>query len=481
MNQYTKYSLLIIGFFAVLYFSFLTPIPQIFGDHALYMNLAQAIGQGVGFRDICYPNNPPHQGFTPPLFPFILSPILSFFGYSPLILKTLLILFGLSSLVMLYFLLREVSDEKTAIIVLIPVGISSYMVRYMYYVLPEVVYIFFSTTTLFFLVRRRKSAPFAVVVIFLSALLSFLTRYVGITLIIAVLISLFIIKSEEEFSKYNKKIIVGLFLIAMTALFMLYKDTIVGTLRLQLSLAQHSLTMDDANIFARILKNIYALVFYAAPANLTGIEFIGRSMIALIFSFLCLVGFFYSLIKRRTSLEFYMGGYLLLLMFYAPFSMHGTRYLMPIIAFSFFYYSQSLKILSHFLKFNIYPLGVVLILLVNLFSTYNYLFITRKEEEKKGRQLMETARFIDKSAASDDIIATINPDIIYLFTETKTIFVPFESPQFADKILRNASYLVCEPFSLYTTKKFLLPLIAEHQDRLDLIYKDGDFKLYKIK
>lgn len=71
----------VIAGIAALYLFPINSLLQDFGDSSQYLLLAKAIAFGEGYRTINYPGAPVHTDY-PPLFPFLLSPIVRIFGFN---------------------------------------------------------------------------------------------------------------------------------------------------------------------------------------------------------------------------------------------------------------------------------------------------------------------------------------------------------------------------------------------------------------
>jgi hypothetical protein len=458
--------------FGLIFVVFLTPLPEIIGDHALYINLATSLSAGLGFKDICYPDNPPHVEYTPPLFPIFLAPLIYLYGYNPFILKLAMMVIDIASLFLLnlLFINKFVLDKKIELFIIVLFSISKCFFMYSYAVLPEVLYLFFSLLTILFLLQKGKINFYDMVLAIFCSLAAFLTRYVGITLIIAIVLFSVLEKSKLE---KNISFVRYLFLIMLLVIFVIFLDFFI--FQYNLRWGWRNASVSKLNV---ILTNIYAITFYALPQNLTGLNFSSRSLLAAILSLLCGYGFIYCLIKKRTFLEYYVMTYIILLLFYCPFAYHGTRYLMPLLPFLFYYFFKSIEIISSFLsaKFLLIALFFVLFI-INIFSTVSYAYNQRKNEIQ---QFLKMTEVIKNTSSQTEILGTINPHIVYLFTKRKTYYILTKSV-LSENILQKFDYLVIEPFSPYTTEKFLLPFVEKYYNKFVLIYKDGNFKFYKVK
>jgi len=159
-------------------FNFST-VPFAGGDNFAYYHLSRAIAQGKGYIELWDANLPLHTQY-PPMFPVILLPaaILNFYTLAKVIVFICYIL-------MLWFAYKlfEVLNgkNKTAtIIALMLLAFAPVVIQYSSLVLSEIPYILFSVLALYMCATKRFGLALA------FAVATFLTRTVGITLLIAV-------------------------------------------------------------------------------------------------------------------------------------------------------------------------------------------------------------------------------------------------------------------------------------------------------
>ena len=149
-----------------------------------------------------------------PLFlQFIVSILFTNFGVSDTAARIAPAIFGILTVIFVYFIGKELYDKKVAMVAAIVITIIPYHIIVSRQVLLDVPLSFFSTLTLFFMIRylRQDKGIHWLYLIGASSGLSFLSKEVGIFVLIASIVSLILTK---RFSFKKLAIITGSFLLA---------------------------------------------------------------------------------------------------------------------------------------------------------------------------------------------------------------------------------------------------------------------------
>jgi len=149
-----------------------------------------------------------------PLFlQFIVSIFFANFGVSDIIARVAPAIFGILTVIFVYFIGKELYDKKVAMVAAIVMTIIPYHIIVSRQVLLDVPLSFFATLTLFFVIRylRRERDVYLLYFIGAASGLSFLSKEVGIFVLIASIVSLLLVK---KLSLKKLAIIMGSFLLA---------------------------------------------------------------------------------------------------------------------------------------------------------------------------------------------------------------------------------------------------------------------------
>jgi hypothetical protein len=153
------------------------------GDNIKYFLLSRSIQEGQ-YRSIWLQGQPLHVHY-PPVFPGILSLFPTYLSC-----KIVVFFMFLLFLVYAYWLFKELELPDYTFLLLI---FSPLLLTYSHWVLSEIPYLLFSTITLFCL--ARKEYPLALT----FALISYLTRSVGISLVVVVSVVVVAFLDKREY------------------------------------------------------------------------------------------------------------------------------------------------------------------------------------------------------------------------------------------------------------------------------------------
>jgi len=174
-----KLALIIITLSVMLAVFNFSTIPFAGGDNFAYYHLSRAIAQGKGYIELWDANLPLHTQY-PPMFPILLLPAAILNSYT--LAKVIVFLFYFFVLLFSYKLFEELNgkDETATIIALMLLAFAPVVIQYSSLVLSEIPYMMFSVLALYMCATKRFGLALA------FAVATFLTRTVGITLLIAV-------------------------------------------------------------------------------------------------------------------------------------------------------------------------------------------------------------------------------------------------------------------------------------------------------
>lgn len=479
INKKTKLAIALV-FFLIFYTVSIHPfiISSLSGvyafDGTVYVMLGESIATSQGYVDLANPEKLEYTNF-PFIFPLLLSFIITLFGMDFFAMKMVVAIIGVVSLYFIYGLMKKHTTENKALIITILTGFTTLFYLHAIGLKSEMPYMLFSVLALIFLEKYsedEKHFTRNLVVASVFILLGFFTRYIGLVLVVAALI--FIYLEKNDFKLKAKKAFSILLItitpillwfwrntsfpnseIGYTPMFFFPKEDLIGTIILRITNS--------------ILINIYIILEIILPGNFfAAIDYwflLGNEafLIRFILSILVSIIFLYSLLKKSLQkisiIEIYVLLYLGLILVY-PFSF--PRLLVPLVPFIFYYLISGLEDISKTLK--IIPanaiLGVVVfsVLLFSFNENMDFLdngscFDCKTEEllalqDEFGnnpdlwkneaclycrnnlslviKDYREMAYFIKNNTPQDALIISGNPHLIYLLTERESISYPLK-------------------------------------------------------
>jgi len=151
-------------------------IPFSGGDNFSYFLLSKALAQGKGYVELWKFGTPLHTQY-PPMFPILLLPASLFDSY----VGAKVIVF-LCYILMLWFawkFYRKIEDRETALLAFGILAFSPVVIEYSSLVLSEIPFTMFSIIALYLYSKKKYGQAL------LFATLTFLTRTIGVTLLMA--------------------------------------------------------------------------------------------------------------------------------------------------------------------------------------------------------------------------------------------------------------------------------------------------------
>jgi len=204
----------------------------------------------------------------------------------------------------------------------------------------------------------------------------------------------------------------------------------------------------------RIIRNLYALIFYALPKVLTGIIFRGRSAIALLLSVVTGVGFLRCIRKKATLIEWYVFFYIIIYLLWPWFHITGARFLVPLIPFMFYYFLcgidafLELKALNKYKRI-LFCLVVCLIIAVNVFSLVfhirNVFYKNITKDTSDIHNFIELSSWLKTHTPPDAVIMSHPKALpsLYLWSKRKGVFIEsVDMPHRVEHILSDRERVI---------------------------------------
>jgi 4-amino-4-deoxy-L-arabinose transferase-like glycosyltransferase len=469
------------------------------GDSAQYIILAESVSQGKGFRMINYPGEP-FSFYYPPVFPLLLSPIIYFFGRNFYLMHLLVAFLGYLSLFFLYRIFKKYSSKKISIVTIVFFALNWAFILYSSnYILSDIPYLFLSSFTLVMAAYYIEKPSFlnkeGILVVF-GLILSYFTRYVGLTLFLGLLITLVLINKEAKLKKIA--FIGGIFLsvfIIWHILRILNPDYLTHHFK-QLflinpyapykgSLFAHPIYfilrfIEGVNYYCRLLPEVFFFRFIKHSV------FLKESLSILIIG-LTLLGLWYKFQKNKECVFHYYFLLYLLLIFFWPFK-EGIRFVLPILPFIFFYFFAGLERILGFLTMKVaYPFFLILICSFFIFNilSLQVLFTNYsiRNLPRGFKNFMSLLSWAKDNLHPEAIVLSRKPTVTYFYTGHKAIGYPFtlNSKEIWKEIIKNnVKYIIVDEFSKETLI-YLVPFLHKYHDKLVLLRRKGNTGIFKIK
>jgi 4-amino-4-deoxy-L-arabinose transferase-like glycosyltransferase len=415
----------------------------VYHDDAIYVITAKALAQGQGYRLIDLPNAPLQTKY-PILYPALLSIIWKIWPSFP---ENLLAMQGLSllagaatvALAYLYLVHFGYTSRGVALAAALFCATSAYFLYFNTITLSEIPYALISLLALWALERQTRSPlekPGLQFVLGFLLGLPFLTRSIGLVLVPAGLVTLYLAGKRIHWVSLGVAFVVVPWVLWM----------IVGT--------QHS--QDEIGIYYTNyggwwsafgwlnLSRLFLINLFCLTANIATIgfslsdtlvkQFTPTITICVTLGSITILSIFKQL-KYNKLLSLYLVGYLSIIMLW-PWP--PSRFIIPILPFLLGYLLNEIWIFinKYYVKYNIRYLItflLIIILVINLSSNYmigksnrldDYPYPTILKEPVSWSSYLSIFHWINHRTRPDDIIAAGLDTMVYLYTNRRS-FRPF--------------------------------------------------------
>lgn len=480
--------------FIVLYilFSLLLFDPKLFtgGDNAVYINLAQSLVHGKGYKDLNKPGEPGHTQY-PPGLPLLLSLVMLVFGKSVIAMKFFIMLCGVAAFYLFYLISRRVFKDNfflaCAAYLLVPIFIS-----YNHWILSEIPFLLANLAVIYFILRTEEGKKIFYYPAFLCTVFAFFIRTPGIALVMAVLAYLIVRRKYRELLIFS-----ALFLVLLIPWLIRnahysqtggYIDQFLAKNMYQPDLGRIGI----ADFLGRIFNNFRAYIFAILPQSL--FSAITAKPLLFLLGLLSTTLLGYELYNRRREwsiFEFFLiFGFPLQLIWPAVWT--SDRFLLPLLPVMIIYLLLGLIRLSARIKYLIPALSIFFIL-VNTLAIFAQAraAVTNNRAYLRGdhyagyepvwRRYFETIDWIKKNIPDDKIILNRKPEFVYLLSGHKSFIYPFTTN--SDKMqasINQADYILLD-YCWNTTPMYLIPALNKEPDKYEVAYRTRPPEFYVLK
>lgn len=456
------------------------------GDNLVYLALKDSLIGGSGFKDIYLASEPLHLRFTPG-FPLLLC-IPALISKSSLILyKVYVYLLALLTFFMIFLISKKINKKELFFLsTLIPhfYYFSSHIFSEMPFTLSILLSYFY------FLKYQEENSSKNILLTFLFALSSLLIRKIGLTLLIAFAIYFTI---KREFKKALLFLLPGLiFISSWEYLNHLFTGKSVIFWLTDRPFLNKTAGIDIAGFINRVIINIknYLLIFLPYlffPWN--------SNMFSMVICSLLITGLIlFQTIRQKklTLVNIWLILYFLTL-FVWPSNWGTYRFLFPIFFFLLkILYDGYININVHRVKFALKLVFLVFLFmniiytLINAFTTTVNNFKIIRGDKYAGilypwKSYIQLCSWLKENVLEDEIIIARKPVFVYYFGKHKSTPYPFtyDKNEVWAKI-KKYKYVLMDNF-IWTTKEYLVPVIIEKWDSLEILQAEKGSLLLKIK
>ena len=509
---------------SVVYLSAINPDLYLWGDNAHYIIVGKSIATGQGFTDIHFPDKRPFT-LPIPMFPLFLAPIIYFFDYNLWPMKIAVALIGIGTVYLTYRFFKSLLDETQAILLTVLVALSPQIVSFSHQVMTEIPYLCLFLLASFYLIKYGAEEGCLTRTGFISSVVLAavcLTKSIGITLVCAVIPYLLWDSSAPKLQALKK---ISLLVLVTGTAWLLFNYHLLNRSNVYidyfLRTSPSSSQIARFNDFvARIGTNryIYLKIF---PETILYLTYkVPLKIFTLLSGLVVGYGFLYCLFKRRTILEYYTFFYAIPLLLFPPNNVSNSqRYLVPIIPVILYYFIQGLNqlnlrisdvtnvILDHAKIGNLRPsrdaairaarnvsLAVIcMLILLNFISTARASILRTDREmfdycDNSHKAYKQMALWTKEHTDPDSTILTRGIYVYHFWSHRPVDWYPYVNDQ-ANKdqivqslLAQNADYVALDTLNMERSEsdQLIMDFVQQNPDFFQLVYKDGDNKLYRI-
>jgi hypothetical protein len=506
----------------VLYVTAINPDLDLWEDNGHYIIVGKSLATGQGFKDIHLPDKPPFN-IPIPMFPLFLAPIIYFFDYNLWPMKIAVALIGVGAVYLTYRFFKTLLDETQAILLTLLVALSPQIVSFSHQVMTEIPYLCLFLLASLYLTKYAAEDQWLTRTGFISSFVvaaACLTKTIGIVLVFAAIPYLLCESSTKKLQAIKK---LSLLILLTAIVWLLFNYHLLKGSNYYIDYffrasSSEIGTWDD--FVARITTNRHMYI-HVFPETILYLTYTMPLKIFRWLSGLLVVwGFLYCLFNKRTILEYYMLFYPIPLLLLPPSSLSNSeRYLIPIIPVILYYFIQGLNqlilrisdftnlIRDHakigtprptqdavFRAARRVSLAVICtLILLNCVSTVRASILRTDREmfdfyEIGYEPYKGLAQWTKEHTDPKSTIVTRSAALYYFWSGRTVNWYPSVNTQAnKDQIVKwlltqKADYIVLDGLAIKTSAsdQMIMDVVRQNPDSFQLVYKNGDNKLYRI-
>lgn len=462
------------------------------GDFSQYIHQAVNISNGIAQSEQYYIFNPNYSELAAPNyfpgFPIIISPVISKYGVDYIALayymSFLLILLSITW----FFLLKKFFNPILSAFSILLVVYSPFFLIFKNEVLADFPFIIFITLSFIFLInilKKDKHFYLNIVLLTLSTSFAILIKPLGLSLIIAYIIYIFLLL----FLKPNdyKQFIYGLLTVSILG-FICYKVAIPLLLETTEKQDSHFFKLFAWNNMKFIVLhnlsyyyNEFIRIFrtYASEFKLFNTIFMQVVSLSFIYGL-------YTTIKKGIDFLFiYFIIYLSVVLLFPH--QQGVRYILPVFVILIYYILQGIKnapfptIKKKYILISLVFIGYILplrMIIVN-FEKANSTYVENWGPLTK--EASETFQFISKNTTKEDIIVFYKPRVLALHTKRKSFSNQnnyTDLNQISEDIYQFSPKYILRTIELENNA---LNIFLENNADLSIVFENEKYTLYQLE
>lgn len=447
------------------------------GDFSLYISHARNLSEGRPYADTGYIVNPYARSLSPatypPLFPLLLAPLYGKFGLDFSMLKLPGILCFAATIPFLFCLFRRDLPAAQSMLAAGLWACWPFILWFKDSVLPDLVFTLLWVLALWMLrvaydePPARRAWPRSIL-IGIVCYAAYATRSAGIILPAAIVTYDLLRRRKVGGSALG--IVATFCVLAICQNLMIHSDT---------SYLQMFVFAPFKTI--KIYLYVVSSVFSTATAGwLRWVRYIATLPAFL----LSCAGFTLNLRRFRSPTELAIAMYLVLLLLWS--SGAGTRYIIPVIPFFFFYIVVALNALRSSVspRFALWLGGIFMTSVLVCYVAEDRNFRPRRVEGGISTAgFAELCSYIGAGTKSTDVFIFQNPRVLSLYTRRQASVYPENGdPELVWSYIQkiHARYVIDTDF-LEGDDAVLHPFIRKYADHLRLVFSELHFRMYRIE
>ena len=527
-------------FYSILLIFSIDNDPKNFANHAYHLEKAKLMSDGNGYSSIGIDGIVPESSITKFFFAFMISGVLKLFGNSFFYPRLFVAILSILSLILMYFIFEKRLSKKKRLLLISLTALNFHYFTYSGFVETEIPYIFFTFICIYLFDLYLKKEKISIIFfIGIFTVFTYLTRFIGMSLFIAILLHLILNKTKKkldfEIIKSNLKNTVFYGIISSIILIIWsIRNKILGIGGIASNyLSPWMIFTPDWNtektyeisiipIILKIIINIVGYLYFLPNLIFNGILslklnnfahtvlesnnklnfiinqdlnfliylgfyfFISFILISIIF-----FGYFNQIKKKITIIETYLFFNVAILMLYSD---RVPRFLVALIPLIIYYLIKGMDklIKNKIISKKIVSIFYIFLIIFSILSVFKitYEYKTNTEYDPNMKDFFDMALWANENIDSNSIILTNGKIGLAFFTNL--IELPIRTIENSSELFKyiddnNVNYIIVDSLEnmewvhnwKYRTKKNIIPTINKHPENFKEVHKIENTILYE--
>lgn len=500
----------LVGFILILtiYILAFDPVLDPGGDNAAYIIHAKSLAAFQGFKSLSKPGSPPTTDL-PPALPFLLAPIVRFFGINVVAFKMIPFCMAILFVILISLFFRNYLSLPITLIIALLIATNTQIIHFSSLILTEVPFLFFSLLSLFLLDRFEKENQVMGKYLFLSGffiVVTYWTRHVALGFI-GTSVLYFILKRDYK-KAFALAVIVLIFFLPWQIRCKCVQPPGVRSAFDFL----HSKPGESSFVERTIGSGITNLKIAAnvIPQNIFNYKIVEGKVLKtnlwiVLVLILTIIGYVWHIIRRRSQMDLYTPVVALApLILSASVPLIISRYFIVLIPFLIYYFFKGLSLTLNQLRGFKIPKNVshtILLTVMSLMFFVNLLGVSdrirhshRSEPHSPAyARFLETAYWAKDNTPKDAYFAARKARTFFIFSDRHASGYFGEgvgrydswSEEAEREILemykeKDIDYLILDHFSS-SAYRLIYPIIRNNPSKFDVVYVTQKPETYVLK